>query len=377
MGFLKAPSLINQSLRTVNARAGKKTPTYVRLHADSQVFTAWIIGSKMAVRWTLHRSHFPVVEGEGTCWVGGHDLVLAFSSLDFAGGKAKLNFDPAPELRDGSGLAMPIAAADKKAERAAENFADCDAAEDFFFMPLGAFLGLLNRVLYAYSDEEYRSSMRGVKFEVVEGRLRLVASDGYRLALTCQGDRLNMGLHEGASPVALGKELEAMVKILERFPLPSTVYFKVSSDHLGLEIGGEGWKFEGFVGCGFGYPDYHRAIPKEQSFAFSIDRKAFFEAIRPILPFAKSRKETSSVELTFDPSPTVALNDENAPIKLSFPILEMQGKPFPLLFNARYLIEALDHAPYETANVIVWREESAVRIESGTYLAVIVPLRRR
>lgn len=234
------------------------------------------------------------------------------------------------------------------------------------------FVQALRRVLYAVSNEQHRAIFRGVQVELrPSGRGRVVASDGYRLAMA-------------EFPLEGAEALEPVARVLQKGPLSNLIALLEELEEDTLELvpaPGRLWILAGEHrllqrAMAGEFPDYERVIPKQFPFSATVTVGEVRRALRRIQPFASAgyRLDLRPVAMGFEAS---VLGDFGGASEV-IPA-QTQGEPFPLSFNLRYLMEAL--SPLE--------DEAEVRLEfsgadtpalvrplDGTpYQAVVVPLR--
>lgn len=196
---------------------------------------------------------------------------------------------------------------------------------------------MIEKTLFASSADESRLNLSGVYLEALpSGKLRLVSSDGHRLAII----EREAGISEADSwpHVILPRKglLEAR-KLLEKDERPidlslhgSTAVMKKGTTELSMRL------IEGE------FPDYQQVVPKDKKDPLSFSRDEFLGAIRRLLVLTTERargvklqveKERMVVSVN---TPDLGEGEEEIEIK------NQEGGSLIIGFNGRYLTEVLN-----------------------------------
>jgi DNA polymerase-3 subunit beta len=194
---------------------------------------------------------------------------------------------------------------------------------------------IIGNVEHAISKEETRYYLCGACFHCVEdGRLRLVATDGHRLAIdeaptaSTQG-----GLTTAAVPVVVPA---GTVRIVKTRCLAAGGTVAVASG-----AGGIGFTFEdGTVVTSrvieSPFPDYRRVVPRGNDKQARIDRRALDQTLRGV-PRRKRGEAPALVKLAFEEG-TLDVSGAHGNTRLA---CEWNGGPFTISFQAAYLRDAI------------------------------------
>jgi DNA polymerase-3 subunit beta len=197
--------------------------------------------------------------------------------------------------------------------------------------------GDLNRMIestiFAVSMDETRFNLSGVYIEEHEGRLRMVATDGHRLAMVDGGV-------EGKLPekgVILPRKGLAEVKKLLDAEADEKVSVVIDGPVARVLVG-KGELFMRLVDGEF--PDYRQVIPKQTAHVIALDREPFLAALRRVAILSTERSR--GVRLTLEDR-TLEVRTENPDLGEAAEELEVPytGAKISIGFNSRYLIEAL------------------------------------
>ncbi len=236
----------------------------------------------------------------------------------------------------------------------------------------GTLREMIDRSLFAVSTDETRFTLSGVYVETGEkGTLRMVATDGHRLALI---DRsvANVKLPKGV--ILPRKGLLEVRKLLDDNDLTEVT----------LSIGERDARFQAGAASLFmrliegEFPDYRQVIPKETRVKATVDRDVLLAALRRTALLASERSH--GVRLGLQPG-TLSLSASNPEQGEASEDLEVsyQGQALAVGFNARYLLEVLGvHAAGDTIELGLTDEvgPGVVRgSQDPTYTYVLMPMR--
>ncbi|MEM7263837.1 MAG: DNA polymerase III subunit beta, partial [Planctomycetota bacterium] len=201
-------------------------------------------------------------------------------------------------------------------------------------------LDQLKRVVVAAARDATRFQMHSVLFDVKDGSLRLVSTDGKRLAFSrvhVDADSIN-GVEENRYLIPL-KGVELLMRILgtedsENVELHlDKTEVTYSSDRISLScrlIDGQ-------------FPDYDRALPAQGEYVYDIPSQELLVALRQAA--LMTTKETNSVQFKFDGDhlvlSTQATNLGESRIELGVQTVSAPEPEFSINFNPTYLIDML------------------------------------
>ncbi len=235
------------------------------------------------------------------------------------------------------------------------------------------FSDAIKGTIYAASDSEARAALNGLYFEPRESGLRLVATDGHRLALTDIQT-------EDAFPTAEGV-------ILARKGI-SEVIKSIPTNEENIQIG----IFERFacfewtnVRCTLrlvnaDFPAYDQVIPQNLNNSVVVDRQVFLDSIGRVSTVSNER--FSSLKLHFEQGEpgTIELSCNNFEQGESKDLLQIDyaGEQVDIGFNIKYIQAAISSFKIDEIKISFRDQLSAATItapNSDDIIAVIMPLR--
>ncbi len=232
---------------------------------------------------------------------------------------------------------------------------------------------LISRVAFAVSTEETRPILNGVLWHLSDREMRMVATNGHRLAKMTL-PLSNGGGSEAADLIVHPRALRQVEKLLGG---DDRVEVRHSENHLGFR--GQGVEIYTRLIEG-PYPNYEQVIPKDNDKVAIADRTALAGVVKRMSIVASD--QTHRVKLTLGgealkftvETPDLGDATEELPV-------EYQGEPLEIGFNANYLIELLGNMPADEVRMSFKAPEGAATIEpvgnedTPDFLCLVMPLR--
>lgn len=255
---------------------------------------------------------------------------------------------------------------------------DFDAAVDVKGKDLHS---LIQHTAFAVSSEESRPILNGVLWELREGSMRMVATNGHRLA--------RMGVPTGPGSITSTDFIvppAALSQVQRLFKDASDIQVawdhgadgSARKNHLGFRSGSTEVYTRLIEGT---YPNYEQVIPKDNDKHALIDKKALESAVRRMAVVASD--QTHRIRLRFEEN-RVHLNVLTPDLGEGHDELELgyDGEEMEIGFNANYLLEVLRYMPTQEVKLSFKAPERAATIEPITegdevvdYLCLVMPLR--
>jgi DNA polymerase-3 subunit beta len=201
-----------------------------------------------------------------------------------------------------------------------------------------AFLDLTKRTLFAVGENDARYVLNGVLCAIESGTLRMVGTDGHRLAVSEHVlDRpKNVPPYPDVTAIVPKKALLEMKKLVEdgesdslEIGFTKTQFFFRQGDLVLLTRLMEG-----------NYPNYHQVVPVGNDKRVVVDKKTFEGALRRVSLLAKER--TNAIKFQLEPA-RVLLSTSNPELGEAKEDLAVSydGEGLATGFNARYLLDVL------------------------------------
>lgn len=230
---------------------------------------------------------------------------------------------------------------------------------------------MIERTIFAVSTDETRYSLNGVFIEEGEGKVRMVATDGHRLAYE-ERPMGSLGLTKGV--ILPRKGLSELKRLLESGD--DGVVALGFRENMGLVIKDRVELFMRLIDGDF--PDYTKVIPKGNPNIARVAHDELLQALRRVAILSSERYK--GIKMEFENN-KVSVSANNPDLGEAVEELEVEysGKTITIGFNARYLIDALNVLGGEGDVHIELKDELSPSIirKSGNegYLYVLMPMR--
>jgi DNA polymerase-3 subunit beta len=230
---------------------------------------------------------------------------------------------------------------------------------------------LIGHVSFAASSEESRPILNGVLWQVTGDQMRMVATNGHRLA------KMEIAVSGGGAEADFIVPPKALDQVRRLFGPSDEIEIAKSDNHLGFRSGSTHVFTRLIEGP---YPNYEQVIPRDNDRACTAQKDAMAAALRRVGVVASDqthrvRLEFSSGALKFSVS-TPDLGEAQDEIAVTY-----DGDALEIGFNANYLLEILKFMPTDEVRMTFKAPERAATIEPvgwddpASYLCLVMPLR--
>ncbi len=213
------------------------------------------------------------------------------------------------------------------------NFPEFDT-ESLFPIPAKVLKEMIDKTIFSISTDETRSNLNGAFMEEGEGgKVRMVATDGHRLAMV-ERQIGALGLKKGV--ILPRKGLGELRKILEEADDGvAQIGFK---ENMGLVVRGNVELFMRLAETDF--PDYSKVIPQGNPYSVKIEQRGFLQALRRVSILSSERYKGIKIEVK-PAAMSISVSNPDLGEAVEELDVEYKGKALAIGFNARYLIDVL------------------------------------
>lgn len=192
---------------------------------------------------------------------------------------------------------------------------------------------LLDRTAFCMAQQDVRYYLNGLYLELGGKRLRAVATDGHRMAMSEL--ILEHGVRSEGQVIVPRKGVQELVRLLTYTSDPVTL--QIGNSHLRVESGDITFTSKLIDGK---FPDYTKVIPSSQTKSAKIPRDPFREALGRVAILANEKYR--GVRLSFQPG-RLAMSAHNPEQEEATEEIEVEfnGDPLEIGFNVSYLMEAV------------------------------------
>jgi DNA polymerase-3 subunit beta len=232
---------------------------------------------------------------------------------------------------------------------------------------------LIHHTSFAVSTEESRPILNGVLWELGNGEMRMVATNGHRLA------RMTVAIESStATSTDFIVPPAGLQQVQRLFRDEDDLSVSRGGNHLGFRSGGTEVYTRLIEGA---YPNYEQVIPKDNDKYAVVDKRALESAVRRMAVVASD--QTHRIKMAFEEGRahlnvlTPDLGEGHDELEL-----EYQGDKLEIGFNANYLLEVLRYMPTDEVKLTFQAPERAATLEPVgegdekiDYLCLVMPLR--
>ena len=231
---------------------------------------------------------------------------------------------------------------------------------------------LISHTAFAVSTEESRPILNGVLWELREERMRMVATNGHRLA------KMELPVEASSAPPGdLIVPPKALEQIRRLFPAEEELEIARGDNHLGFRSPFTSVFTRLVEGP---YPNYEQVIPKDNDRYAIADKASLTQALKRMSVIASD--QTHRIKMSFNTGmlkfsvTTPDLGEASDELTVNY-----TGDQLDIGFNATYLLEILRFMPTEQVRLTFKAPERAATIEPegwddpAKYLCLVMPLR--
>jgi DNA polymerase-3 subunit beta len=231
---------------------------------------------------------------------------------------------------------------------------------------------LISHTSFAVSTEESRPILNGVLWELRPEHMRMVATNGHRLA------KMQVPIKSTGMPSAdLIIPPKALEQIRRLFPADEELEIARGENHLGFRSPFTAVYTRLIEGP---YPNYEQVIPKDNDKHAIADKGALVSALKRMSVIASD--QTHRIRMSFNTGmvkfsvQTPDLGDAQDELPVRY-----EGDQLDIGFNASYLLEILRFMPTDEIRLTFRAPERAATLEpeqwndSAQYLCLVMPLR--
>jgi DNA polymerase-3 subunit beta len=231
---------------------------------------------------------------------------------------------------------------------------------------------LIQHTAFAVSNEESRPILNGVLWELRPDNMRMVATNGHRLA------KMDVPINSAGAPSSdMIVPPKALDQIRRLFPQDEELEIARGDNHLGFRSPFTAVYTRLIEGP---YPNYDQVIPRDNNRIAIADRQSLISALRRMSVIASD--QTHRIRLSFNSGllrfsvQTPDLGEATDEMAVRY-----NGDPLDIGFNATYLLEILRYIPTEEVKLTFRAPERAATLEPegwsepGAYLCLVMPLR--
>ena len=240
--------------------------------------------------------------------------------------------------------------------------------------PTPRFLRMVDKTVFAVSSDELRTTLMGVLMELRPQELRLVATDGHRLAKITDKNYAAPAAESKPDALFVKQETGTLQAIMPTKALQmltrnsdqsELLEVAVSENHLTFRLGATTIYSKLINGQ---FPNYERVIPSDNELTMIIERDMLAATVRRAAIFAN--QITHQIRWSLAPGQlTISAEDVEVGGEAREALAaQYDGKTMDLGYNAQYVQEILRH---------VDSEEVLIRLKDPGSAAIVEPVQQK
>jgi len=239
-----------------------------------------------------------------------------------------------------------------------------------FTIKQGELKALLEKTSFAMAQQDVRYYLNGILMEISTGLVKMVATDGHRLALSEL--KTDISINDGKQIIIPRKAVLELARLTESSD--SLAKIILSQNHIRVEAGALVFTSKLIDGK---FPDYNRVIPADGNKTLKVNRESLKRSMNRIAIL--SNEKYRGIRLTLAPG-NLAIqannpDQEEAEEELS---VDYDEAEIEIGFNVTYLIDVLNVLHSEDVDIKLKDANSSCIIsdsEDSSSLYVVMPMR--
>ena len=199
-------------------------------------------------------------------------------------------------------------------------------------IPANTLASMIDSTIFAITDEPSRYTLSGAKFELDEISLRMITTDGHRLAKAEDTTITAPRKHELLIPQ---KALAELAKLCGSHNGPLTI--AIDENHSYFYLGSSTLTARLLYGE---FPSYENVIPKDNPNSFVADIGLFRETLRRVSLMADDRSQSIRLDIKPNRLTVSAENHDSGQGSEHLPI-DFEGAHTAFAFNYEFILDAL------------------------------------
>ena len=254
----------------------------------------------------------------------------------------------------------------------AKDFPSLDEIEvqQAFTIPQNVLKGLFDKTSFAMAQQDVRYYLNGILMEVEASRIKLVATDGHRLALSEVA--LDSGVSEARQIIVPRKAVLELSRLLDSGDSPAKC--ELSKNHFRVETASLIFTTKLIEGQ---FPDYQRVIPVDGNKTMQVDREILKHSMSRIAILSNEKYRGIRLTLSSGNLSIQANNPDQEEAEEELQV-EYEEGDMEIGFNVTYLIDVLNVLGSEKVQIKLKDSNSSAIMsdrQDESSLYVVMPMR--
>lgn len=242
---------------------------------------------------------------------------------------------------------------------------DCE-----FTLRSGQLKKALDKTLFAMGNQDVRYYLNGLLLHLSNSQLKLVASDGHRLAL--YEDQLDTPTGREMRVIVPRKGIVELNRLLDASDAPLTV--QLSNNN--IRIFNADLTFSAKL-IDAKYPDFSKVMKQAFFDALLVEKPGFKEALTRVAILSNEKFRGVTLDINDNNIKISTHNPEHEEAEEFVPV-EFDGNPLTIAFNVQYLLDAVGNLDSEQAKLTLAANCSCCFVDEPVacnYRYVVMPMR--
>lgn len=241
-----------------------------------------------------------------------------------------------------------------------------------FTIKIKDFYEAISETVFAASSNTTRPVLSGVLLVSVDGFVKMVATDSYRLAEKVL--KISKKLEEDVYSIIPAKTLMELSKIISKAEAKElTVH--ISKNQVLFSIDGVELISRLIEGK---FPDYDKIIPHDEKTKIEFSTDEMSMVLKRVSLFARENNNSVKIGVTNDGKLTVSSDETRVGEEKADILVKIDGDNNKISLNAQYLLDVLTYMPDDKVNLIINDKASPALIrpvKGEGYVYIIMPLK--
>jgi len=239
-----------------------------------------------------------------------------------------------------------------------------------FIINAGHFKKALNKTLFCMANQDVRYYLNGLMLNISNSKLKLVASDGHRLSIYKGEMGIETGFEERIIIPRKG------VLELNRLLNDPDVELEIQFSNSNIRIIIKELVFSAKL-VDAKYPDFSKVFEQDFFEPIQIPKQRLKEALNRVSILANEKFKGVGFDISENVLKISTHNPEHDEAEEEL-IIDYQGEPLSIAFNAQYLLDAISNLDSEQAQLTIAKNASSCFIEDPseeTFKFIVMPMR--
>ena len=239
-----------------------------------------------------------------------------------------------------------------------------------FEIPQNQFKGLIEKTSFAMAQQDVRYYLNGILMEITASSIKLVATDGHRLALSELS--LESGVGEDRQIIIPRKAVMELSRLLDTGDSPAQC--EMSQNHLRVETGSLVFTTKLIDGK---FPEYQRVIPVDGNKIMQVQRETLKQSMSRIAILSNEKYRGIRLTLSTGNLSIQANNPDQEEAEEELQV-DYDEADMEIGFNVTYLIDVLNVLGSDKVQIKLKDSNSSAIIsdtEDESSLYVVMPMR--